>query len=86
MEQKLKLPERYYPPDVEAAITAFLQSCVIELHPTSTDKETRNLEDELIERLNPRAQREASETGLSSSAHPSFSGFTYFLPKPATAT
>ncbi len=45
---------RYYPDDVEQAITDFLESCEIELYSTATADEAEDLEVELRERLQPR--------------------------------
>ncbi len=53
VSKKLRRPDRYYPPDVEAAITAFLNDAWIELHPTTTADEARALEARLITELHP---------------------------------
>ena len=50
---KLRRPARYYPSDVEAAITSFLERCLIEFHPTDEAGAARQLEVELIGELNP---------------------------------
>jgi hypothetical protein len=52
--EKLRRPERYYPPDVEEAITKFLLACEVEVFPTETGEEARLLESKLIRELNPR--------------------------------
>ena len=44
---------RYYPPDVEQRITAYLNDCDIELHATSTADEADDLELRLIAEMNP---------------------------------
>ena len=53
VEEKLRLPDRYYRPDVETAITNFLHGCFNELHPTATAEEARRLEADLIRRVGP---------------------------------
>jgi hypothetical protein len=45
---------RYYPPDVEQAITRFLTRCEVEFFPTETADEADDLEHKLRQRLNPR--------------------------------
>lgn len=45
---------RYYPPDVEQAITDFLETCEVELHQTATAEEADDLEVQLCDRLQPR--------------------------------
>jgi hypothetical protein len=50
---KLKLPNRYYPPQVEEAITRFLKSCYVELFPTEDASQARSLEVRLIDELAP---------------------------------
>lgn len=52
-EEKLKKPERYYAPEVEAQITAFLATCWIELIPTDTPGEAQDTEARLIQELDP---------------------------------
>jgi hypothetical protein len=53
VEAKLKRPDRYYPPEVEAAITKFLRGCFIELYPTATGDEAKALEARKIRELSP---------------------------------
>lgn len=50
---KLRRPARHYPPDVEAAITDFLNQSWVELHPTSTAVAAKALEARLIAELHP---------------------------------
>jgi GIY-YIG catalytic domain len=50
---KLQRPDRYYPPTVEQAITAFLNGASIEFHPTSDAGEALCLERELIASMAP---------------------------------
>jgi hypothetical protein len=52
--KKLRLPSRYYPPEVEEAITPFLRATFVEFFPTSTGKEAIDLEREMIARLRPK--------------------------------
>ena len=54
VEKKLRLPSRYYPAQVEAKITNFLERCFVELFPTATGKEAIDLEREMIARLRPK--------------------------------
>lgn len=52
--QKLRRPDRYYPPEVELEITRFLSSeCSVESIPAESPQEARRLEAELIRSLNP---------------------------------
>lgn len=53
VDQKLRQPERYYPPEIETAISAFLNRCWIELHTTATPEAAKLLEAELIPALDP---------------------------------
>jgi hypothetical protein len=54
VEQKLRTSEgRYYPPNVEDAISAFLTECFIEFFPTSTTEAADDLEVELRQSLRP---------------------------------
>lgn len=52
-KEKLERPERYYAPEIEAQITAFLASCWIEFEPTETAAEAQDLEARTIDRLGP---------------------------------
>lgn len=45
---------RYYPPEVEQAITDFLETCEVELHEVATSDEADDLELELRQGLHPR--------------------------------
>lgn len=54
VETKLRTSEgRYYPADVEAAITRFLDTCKIQLHPTTDATAAKALEAQLIGTLEP---------------------------------
>jgi hypothetical protein len=53
VDSKLKLPNRYYPPQVEEAITGFLKSCYVELFQTEDASQARALEVRLIGELTP---------------------------------
>lgn len=53
VDQKLKLPDRYYPVEVEKAITAFLERRYIEFFTTGSAAQARALEAELIGELDP---------------------------------
>jgi hypothetical protein len=55
VEQKLRTSQgRYYSPEVEDAISAFLVKCYIEFFPTSTTDAADDLEVELRRSLRPR--------------------------------
>lgn len=54
VEKKLRLPSRYYPPEVEEAITGFLRAAFVEFFPMSSGKEAVDLERKMIEQLSPR--------------------------------
>jgi hypothetical protein len=55
VEQKLRMSEgRYYPHEVEDAISAFLADCLIEFFPTSTTEAADDVEVELRQALRPR--------------------------------
>ena len=54
VEKKLRLPSRYYPPEVEEAITCFLRAVFVEFFPMSSGQEAVDLERKLIEQLSPR--------------------------------
>ena len=54
VEKKLRLPSRYYPPEVEEAITHFLRAAFVEFFPTSSGKEAFDLERKMIARLRPK--------------------------------
>jgi hypothetical protein len=54
VDAKLRRPSRYYPAATEAAITRYLEGCLIEFIPTDTAEEARALETELIIRLDPK--------------------------------
>ena len=45
---------RYHPPEVEQAITDFLETCEVELHEAATPDEADDLELDLRHRLHPR--------------------------------
>jgi hypothetical protein len=51
--EKLKRPERYYPAQVEEAITAFLQDCWVEVRPTTAAASAKALESTLIATVDP---------------------------------
>jgi excinuclease UvrABC nuclease subunit len=51
---KLRRPARYYSPEVEEAVTAFLVECRVDFFPTASADEARALESRLIRELNPR--------------------------------
>lgn len=51
--EKLRHPDRHYSPEVEAAITAFLDQAWIELHPTRNATDARALEARLIAERHP---------------------------------
>jgi hypothetical protein len=53
VDEKLRRPARYYPPEVEDAITQALNRGYIELYPCTSETEALALESELIARLNP---------------------------------
>lgn len=54
VEKKLRTVEgRYYAPDVEQAITRFLEGCKIEFYPTPDPASARALESKLIATLRP---------------------------------
>ena len=53
VDEKLRRPNRYYPPEVEATITEALRSGYIELYPCASVEEARRLEMELISQLDP---------------------------------
>jgi hypothetical protein len=50
---KLKAPNRYYPAEVEEAITRFLERCYVELYGTGSAAQARSLEGQLIGELDP---------------------------------
>jgi hypothetical protein len=50
---KLRRPERYYPDDVEEAITSFLLNCWIELQPAVDAEAAERQESALIRQLAP---------------------------------
>ncbi len=50
---KLKRGQRAHPAPVEDAITDFLERCSVELHPVSTRQEAAQLEQTLIESMEP---------------------------------
>ncbi len=52
--KKLRLPSRYYPAQVEAKITNFLERCFVELFPAVTGRKAIDLEREMIARLRPK--------------------------------
>lgn len=55
VDAKLRTQEsRYYPREAEAAITAFLNGCEVELFPVATSEEADDLEATLREELRPR--------------------------------
>src|SRR3954469_5022482 len=56
VERKLSVKRdgRFYPPEVERAITDFLCRCQIEFHEASSAEDARELESSLIESLRPR--------------------------------
>jgi hypothetical protein len=62
VEDKLQRPARYYPPEVEAAITAALRRGCIELHPCGSEAEALLLEGAADRRARSDAQREAQLT------------------------
>jgi hypothetical protein len=49
----LRTDGRFYPPDVEAEITGFLDSCDVEFRVAQTPHEARAIENELIRQLRP---------------------------------
>lgn len=51
--EKLRRPERYYPPGVEGAITRFLRGCYVEFYPTESGDEAMAVECRLIQELDP---------------------------------
>lgn len=51
--EKLKLPARVYPPDIEQRITEHLRSRYLELHQTGSGDEAKVLEHRLIGELKP---------------------------------
>lgn len=51
--EKLRRPARYYPPEVEQAVTEFLKACFVETYPTATAEDAKALEARLIRELNP---------------------------------
>ena len=53
VEDKLRRPTRYYPPEVEAAITKALRRGCIELYPCESEAEALLLEARLIADLDP---------------------------------
>jgi excinuclease UvrABC nuclease subunit len=53
VKDKLKRPNRSYPPQVEEDITIFLKQCFVELHPTETPEQALALEAKLIASLGP---------------------------------
>lgn len=53
VEEKLRRPARYYPPEVEEQITVALKRGSIELYPCESEEEALLLEAELIARLDP---------------------------------
>ena len=53
LEDKLRRPARYYPPEVEAAITAALRRGYIELYPCGSEAEALLLEGRLIAEFDP---------------------------------
>jgi GIY-YIG catalytic domain len=53
VEDKLRCPARYYPPEVEAAITTALRRGYIELYPCRSEAEALLLEGRLISELDP---------------------------------
>jgi hypothetical protein len=53
VEDKLRRPARYYPPEVEQAITAALNRGYIELYPCQSETEALLLEARLIAELDP---------------------------------
>ena len=54
VEQKLRLPARYYEPSVEAEITRYLDGCYVEFFPTDSVESATATESNLIKGLNPR--------------------------------
>ena len=63
VSQKLRRPQRYYPRDVEAAITSYLETCRIEFRPTRDAAQARALEDKLIQSLKPALNLRRSRIG-----------------------
>ena len=53
VEDKLRRPARYYPPEVEAAITTALRRGYVQLYPCGSEAEALLLEGRLISELDP---------------------------------
>jgi hypothetical protein len=53
VSKKLRRPERYYPSEVEAAISSYLETCLVEFRPTRDAAQARALENQLIHSLEP---------------------------------
>jgi excinuclease UvrABC nuclease subunit len=53
VDEKLRLPDRYYPPEVEEALTKALKRGFLELYPCESESEALVLEAELIAKLDP---------------------------------
>jgi hypothetical protein len=59
VEQKLTTRVgRYYPAEVEAAVTEFVMGCEVELFPTASADEADDLEVDIRDRVQPRAQHQ----------------------------